>query len=323
VTLHLVLARMRPDSAAARLLRTLQPCNLKLSCVPVVNLFAYHARPITVTGTRADHPLVPDSTRPEGYDVYSVDRVYRQVKGSEEFVEFTRMHARRHGALAKGRHWALRHDDILAEISPGYEKLLSLVDADMDAEERSTVSVDITCTNRDLPSQLSCGTPEGDLAMSNTSDKGSIRLITAPSPTYRFASGKAQWDLIACLSLNHHALIPDGLEALTDLLQLHNLPRSLVADRLIAGIVGLDHKQTTAWMPHDYGSSLVYGIEVHITIEEEAFTGSGIHLFAQVMDQFLALYVQVNSYVELVLLSQRDKREILRCKRRSGHASPA
>jgi type VI secretion system protein ImpG len=88
-------------------------------------------------------------------------------------------------------------------------------------------------------------------------------------------------------------------------------------------VVDLDHKQKTAWMPNEYGSSLVYGIEVRITVEEEAFTGSGIHLFAQVMDQFLALYVQVNSFVELVLLSQRDKREIIRCKRRSGHASPA
>lgn len=323
VTLHLALSRIRPDGAAARILRTLLPSNLRLNCVPVVNLFAHHARPISVTGAKADYPLVPDATQPDRYEVYTVDRVCKQTKGTEGVVEFTRLHARRNGAVAKGHHWALRHDDILAEISPGFEKRLALIDADADFEERNTVSVDITCTNRDLPVQLGYGLPGGDLSMSETPDGGHVSFVTAPTPVYRFASGEAHWDLIGCLSLNHHALIPDGLPALTELLQLHNLPRSVVAERLIAGIVGLDHKQTTAWMPHACGSSLVYGIEVHITVEEEAFTGSGIHLFAQVMDQFLALYVQVNSYVELVLLSQRDKKEILRCKRRSGYASPA
>lgn len=323
VTLHLALSRIRPDCAAARILRTLLSSNFRLGCVPVVNLFAHHARPIAVTGTKADYPLVPDATQPDGYEVYTVERVRKQVKGGEGIVEFTRLHARRNSAVTKGHHWALRHDDILAETNPGFEKRLALIDADVNFEERTTASVDITCTNRDLPLQLGYGLPGGDLAMSDTSDGGCIRLVTAPTSVWRFASGEMHWDLIGCLSLNHHALIPDGLPALIELLQLHNLPRSVVAERLIAGVVDLDHKQTTAWMQHDYGSSLVYGIEVHITVEEEAFTGSGIHLFAQVMDQFLALYVQVNSYVELVLLSQRDRKEILRCKRRSGYASPA
>lgn len=322
-TLHLALSRLQPDGAAARLLRTLLPANLRLFCTPVINLFAHHARPIDVTGTRAEYPLVPDAGRPEGFEVYSVDAVRKQGKGGEGIVEFTPMHARRDGALATGHHWALRHDDILAEIRPGYEKQLSLVDGDAGTAQRSTVGVDITCTNRDLPLQLACGAPEGDLSMPDAADGGQIRFLTRPTGVRRLANGDAHWDLIACLSLNHHALIPDGLPALRKLLHLHDLSRSPVAERLIAGIVDLDHQQKTAWMPHAYGASLVYGIEVRITVEEEAFTGSGIHLFAQVMEQFLALYVQVNSFVELVLLAQRDGREILRCKRRSGHASPA
>jgi type VI secretion system protein ImpG len=323
VTLHLALSRLPPDDAAARMLRTLLPTNLKLFCTPVVNLFAHHARPIDVTGTTADYPLVPDSGHPEGLEVYSVDAVRKQAKGGDGIVEFTPMHERRKGAVMKGHHWALRHDDILAEIRPGHEKRLSLVDSDLEATERSTVGVDITCTNRDLPLQLICGAPGGDLSMPSAADGVDVRLLTKPTQVQRFASGDAHWDLIACLSLNHHALIPDGLPALRKLLHLHNLPQSLVTERLIAGVVDLNHKQKTAWMPNEYGASLVYGIEVRITVEEEAFTGSGIHLFAQVMDQFLALYVQVNSFVELVLLSQRDKREIIRCKRRSGNASPA
>jgi type VI secretion system protein ImpG len=111
--------------------------------------------------------------------------------------------------------------------------------------------------------------------------------------------------------------------AFRELLTLHDLPATPVTKRMIDGVVSLDHAITTAWIKHQRGSSLVNGLEVHITVDEEAFVGSGLHLFAQVMDHFLAMYVQANNYVELVLLSQRDQREILRCKRRSGNASPA
>ena len=319
VTLHLALARVRPDSGAARMLRTLQPSNLRLFCTPVVNLFAHHAKPISVTHTTPDYPVVPDVARPQGYEVYSVDSVRQRKKDRDGNVELTTLGARR--TQASPGHWTLRHDDMLAAVSPGYEKLLSVTNDG--PAERSTLSVELTCTNRDLPRDLPWGAAGGDLALSGTSDGPGVHLLAPPCGPFRFPAGRAHWRLISGLTLNHHALVPGGLQALRDLLTLHDLPGSPVTQRLIGGIVGVDHVQTTAWMRHQYGASIVHGIEVRITVDEEAFTGSGTHLFAQVMDQFLGLYVQMNSYVELVLLAQRDKRELIRCKRRSGSASPA
>lgn len=319
VTLHVALARMRPDSAAARMLRTLQPSNLRLFCTTAVNLFAHHAKPISVTHRTPDYPVVPDVTRPQGYEVYSVDSVRQRRKDRDGNVELATLGARRTDASCG--HWTLRHDDMLAAVSPGYEKLLSVTHAG--AAERGTLSVEITCTNRDLPRELPRGAAGGDLALSGTSDGPRVHLLAPPSGPFRFPAGQAHWRLISGLTLNHHALVPDGLQPLHDLLTLHDLPRSPVTQRLIGGIVGLDHVQTTAWMRHQYGASIVHGIEVRITVDGEAFTGSGLHLFAQVMDRFLGLYVQMNSYVELVLLAQRDKKELIRCKRRSGSASPA
>jgi type VI secretion system protein ImpG len=319
VTLHLALARVRPDSGAARMLRTLQPSNLRLFCTTAVNLFAHHAKPITVTHRTPDYPVVPDVARPQGYEVYSLDSVRQRKKDSDGNVQLTTLDARRTGTSSG--HWTLRHDDMLAVVSAGYEKLLSITNHG--AAERSTLSVEITCTNRDLPRHLPYGAANGDLTLSGTSDGPPVHLLAPPSGPFRFPAGQAHWRLISGLTLNHRALIPDGLQALRDLLTLHDLPRSPVTQRLIGGIVGLDHVQTTAWMRHQHGASIVYGIEVRITVDEEAFTGSGIHLFAQVMDRFLGLYVQMNSFIELVVLAQRDKKELIRCKRRSGSASPA
>ncbi|QGZ41010.1 type VI secretion system protein ImpG [Pseudoduganella flava] len=324
VTLHLALSQLRPDGATARMLRMLEASNLRLFCTPVVNLFRHAAKPIAVTHTSADYAVVPDVARPQAYEVYTVDSVRKLGKGSEGSVEFSPPHAPG-GAARQGYHWTLRHDEMVAAVSPGYEKRMSLIDADadVDAQESTIVSVGITCTNRDLPMHMMTGTGGRELVIGDIADGLPIRLLAAPSGPCRAAPAQAHQRLISYLTLSHHALVPDGLPALHELLRLHDLPQSPITQRMIDGIVGLDHAVKTAWMRHDHGSSLAYGIEVRITIDEEAFAGSGIHLFAQVMDQFLALYVQVNHFVELVLLSQRQKREILRCKRRSGNASLA
>jgi type VI secretion system protein ImpG len=70
-------------------------------------------------------------------------------------VEFLPFYALRHGEsdARKGHYWILRHDDTLTATSPGHEKVISLVDVDGAplALERMTLSIDLTCTNRDLP----------------------------------------------------------------------------------------------------------------------------------------------------------------------------
>jgi type VI secretion system protein ImpG len=323
VTLHFALSGLRPDGAAARMLRSLRPANLRLFCTSVVNLFPQAVIPVAVTHTASDYSIVADAPRPQAYEVYCVDAVIQQTKDGEPAAAFTPLYAPSHSGGARGRYWVLRHDEMLAEISPGHEKRLALVDINSQAleVERSTLSVNATCTNRDLPHQLPGDAYE--LAVPGAGNGLAARLLGSPTLPYRFPGGQAHWRLISHLSLNHHALVPRGLPALRELLTLHDLPQSPVTQRLIEGIVDLDHEETTAWMRHKRGSALMYGLEVRITLDEDAFVGSGIHLFAQVMDEFLALYVQANNYVELVLLAQRDKRELLRCKRRSGTANLA
>ena len=52
--------------------------------------------------------------------------------------------------------------------------------------------------------------------------------------------------------------------------------------------------------------------------KRHATSGVIAHLFAQVIDQFLGLYVHINSFIELVVLSLQSGEELIRCKPRSG-----
>ena len=325
VTLHLACAGVRADSNVARLLRRLSASNLLLGCTPVVNLFEQHGVPVAVTHLAADYPVLAHVQRPHGYEVVSIDSVHmvRQSAGMRTQTEFRPFYSLRHGeqAAGHGQYWVMRHDDTVAAISPGFEKRITLIDTDPDllAEEKCSLSLMLTCTNRDLPGMLKYGQREGDLARGNGVQHPPIRFLRRPAPCYRFPSGNGQhWRLMSHLTLNHHALVQEGLPALREMLTLYDLPQSATSQRLIGGIVGLDYSDTATWMRRQHGPCLVHGIEVRLTIDEDAFVGSGVATFIDVMDQFLGLYVQHNSFVELCVVSQQTGEELKRCQPRNG-----
>ncbi len=53
------------------------------------------------------------------------------------------------------------------------------------------------------------------------------------------------------------------------------------------------------------------GLEIRITLDEEAFEGSGIFILGAVLAQFFARHVSINSFTETIIISQR-RGEIMR-----------
>lgn len=328
ITLHFVMGGLRADSDEARVLETVSEKNLLLGCAPVVNLFTQKGDPIRVTHTGASYPVLPDSRRAFGYEVYSVDEVYRvrQTPQGETIEPFRPFYSLQHDTLlsegeAGGRYWALHRDDALAEQSPGYETELTLIDinADPAAAETSTLSINLKATNRDLPHMLSVGNPGGDLFIEGGGVAREIHLLRKPTRSTRFARGHgALWRLISHLSLNHLSLSGGGGEAIRELLRLYDLPRSATNARQIAGVLGIEYTAASACLPGNPFVTFVRGTEVRVSVDEQNFVGSGLRLFAQVLDHFFGLYVHANSFTQLKLVSARTQEELIVCPRRSG-----
>ncbi|ALK96794.1 type VI secretion protein [Massilia sp. WF1] len=324
-TLHLGLAEVPPGSDQARMLAGLSAQSLLAGCTPVVNLFRQPGVPIDYSQQTAEYSVLAHPAHAAAYEVYSVDRVHMVQQRDKDIapVEFRPFYALRHGEsdARKGRYWILRRDDTLAATSPGHEKVISLVDIDGAplAVEKTTLSIDLTCTNRDLPCLLKSGAASSDLSIPGATEGAAIRFLRRPTRPHRLANGQgAHWRLISHLTLNHHSLATEGADGLREMLSLYDFTGSAVSRRQIAGIVGLEHAETVAWLRHKRGASLAHGTEVRLTIDEEAVVGAGLHLFIQVIDQFFALYVQMNSFIELVILSHQSGEELFRCKPRSG-----
>jgi len=324
-TLHLALASVSPGSDQARMLGGLSAQSLLAGCTPVVNLFKQPGVPIGYSQRTAEYAVLAHPTHAAAYEVYSVDRVHMMQQHGKacSMIEFRPFYSLRHGEsdAHKGRYWVLRHDETLAATSPGHEKTLTLVDADGEplVVERTALSIDLTCTNRDLPCLLKSGAAGGDLSIPGAAQGTTIRFLRRPTRPCRLTNGQgAHWRLISHLTLNHHSLAREGADGLREMLSLYDFTGSAVSQRQIRGIVGLEHVEATTWLRHKRGASLAHGTEVRLTIDEEAFVGAGLHLFVQVIDQFFALYVQMNSFIELLILSQQSGEELFRCKPRSG-----
>ena len=331
LTLHLMLAGVRSDSDEARLLETIGAANFQLGCTPVVNLFDQNADPIRVTHTTTSYPLLTDARRAYAYEVSSVRKVFRvrQTTQGESIEEFRPFYSLRHDDLARddgprgigGRYWYIHRDAVVAEHSPGYETELSIVDVDFDpaAPQTDTLSIEVTATNRDLPTLLSIGNAGGDLFLEGGTLAREIRLLRKPTPTYRFERGRgALWRLISHLSLNHLSLTAGGIDALKEMMRLYDLPRGAVNQRQIDGMVAIEYRPATAWLQGNPFATFVRGSEVRLTVNEDNYVGTGLRLFAEVLDHFFGLYVHANSFTQLTLVSARTQEELFKCPPRNG-----
>ncbi|MGX9217006.1 type VI secretion system baseplate subunit TssF [Massilia varians] len=328
LTLHLALSGVRSDSNLARMLGTLSTNNVLLGCTPVINLFRQRGEPIRVTHTSASYPVLADARRAFAYEVYAIESLslIRQTPQGESLVQFRPFYALKHAQMPDdaGHYYAVRRDASLAERSPGFETQVSIVDIDFDPGEveTDTLNIELTCTNRDLPASLSYGQQGGDLFLEGGSSVRSIAFLRKPTASHRFASGRgAHWRLISHLALNHLSLADGGVDAFREMLALYDLPRSPSSQRQIGGIKAIAQRPTTAWLAGNPFTCLVRGVEVRLSIDEEAFVGSGIHAFAQVVERFLALYVHANSFTQLVIASSKTGEQILTCQPRSGDLS--
>jgi type VI secretion system protein ImpG len=80
---------------------------------------------------------------------------------------------------------------------------------------------------------------------------------------------------------------------------------------MIEGITAIQSRPHFARLVSENGISFARGTRVELDLDEEQFVGGGAYLFASVIEQFLALYVSLNSFTQLVATVRQGK-EVLR-----------
>lgn len=296
---------------------------MKLGCTPAVNLFKQTAEPILVTQRRFEYPIIPDIRRPNALEIHSVDEVVSVRSGSQDLIRFEPFYSFRHTTVRSGGQafWLASRRPSSRRDDDGSELLLSLVDLAQRPVEPDvdSLTVRLTCTNRDLPSRLPFGNAAGDFELEGGAPVQAIVALRKPTPALRPPIGKsAFWRLISHLSLNYLSLVEEGREALQEILKLYNFTDSTYSLKQIEGITAVAARKQFARVNSENGITFARGTRVDIELDEENFVGGGVYLFASVLEHFLGLYVTLNSFSQLSVTTRQRKEALKLWPPRAG-----
>ena len=295
----------------------------RLGCSPAINLFPQTAEPILLDRTRFQYAVTPDVRRQSYLETFSIEEVVGTSGRSQELVRFEPLFSYKHSnTLEKGKaYWYASRRASNKPDDHGTEVDLALVDlagnpAYPDVE---TLTVRLSCTNRDLPSRVPFGSEDGDFELEGATAISRIVALRKPTPTLRPPLRRdAFWPMISQLSLNYLSLVDEGKEALQEILRLYNFTGSVHSERQIEGISRLSSRRHFARVLSENGISLVRGTRVEVEFDEDQFVGGGTFLFAAVMERFLAHYVSMNSFSQLVARTLQRKEVMREWQPRSG-----
>lgn len=314
----------RPDRLA-RLEQSVSEETFRLNCTPIVNLFKQQAEPIRLTQERHEYPVIADVRRPLGLEVYSVDWVRKFSRTTEQanVTEFAPFFSVRHGLHDEGdgSHWYVRRQPSPHPNDDGTELSIALVDRDMNPRVPAveTLSLSLTCTNRDLPSSLPFGGSDSMLQIDQGGAISHARLLKKPSATWRAPMRMAnQWRLISHLALNHLSIVDGGREALLEILSLYNYADSASLRKQIAGIVDVGSRPSVTRIGRAPRQAFVRGTDIELTFDEDRYVGSGVYLLARVLDVFFGLYCTANSFTRLRVLSRQREGVLAEFAPRAG-----
>ncbi|MGB9178257.1 MAG: type VI secretion system baseplate subunit TssF [Pyrinomonadaceae bacterium] len=306
---------------------TVDASAFQLRCTPIVNLFKEVAEPILLTGQQFEYHVIADVRRQMETEIYSIDAVtatdpqLQQARHFQPFYSFRHAYEREED---RSFWYATRRPSQRAE-DQGTEVFISLVDLGFNphvpADE--TITVHVTCTNRDLPARLPFGGREADLEVEGAAPLSRVRCLTKPTESLRPPLRRgAQWRLISHLTLNHLSLVSAASdaapEALQEILYLYDLLDSSFTRKQIMGINSVTSRHVVRQTGTRIGAGLVRGIETTIEFDEDQYVGSGAFLFASVLERFLALYVSLNSFSQLVARTQQREGILKQWSPRAG-----
>ena len=103
-----------------------------------------------------------------------------------------------------------------------------------------------------------------------------------------------------------------------EILRLHNMSDTTASENQVGSILKMQSAPGFALVDSAYGLIPARGTKVEMEFDEQQFAGSGLYLFAAVLDRFLAGYASMNSFSQLCARSTLRKEALGKWPPRAG-----
>ncbi|MGD0525756.1 MAG: type VI secretion system baseplate subunit TssF [Polyangiaceae bacterium] len=292
--------------------------NVKLHCVPIVNVYESTSEPIRLVPSRERFVVRPAGLPPSHGEVYAITHVQAILRGSTNrvsipaFYEFSHASASEHGFYATYLTPSVTGDGADMLISFGSpEGSGKMIDAE-------TISIDLLGTNRSVAAALR----PGDVSVHTASSPAFVTFsnITAMTPHVPPPLGRElQWRAVAHAAIGLRALTePEVLRAVIDVYNLHAMVDRQAARANELRVGGIKDVRVR---PEErlYRGAAVRGVAIDVDLDEDGFAGDGdLFLFSAVLDRMFGEHMSINSFAHTTFRTLRSKLE-LRWPPRSGN----
>lgn len=293
--------------------------NFRLYCAPVINLFEVSADPLKLDPLVYEHLLRAAGTNPKHMEIYEVLEVIGIRQGQTQRRTYQPFFGFAHGGgdPADSAYYSLRPTP--SPIDDGVDTYLSVVTprdvAPSEVEE--TLSIDVRCTNRSLPSELQLGeissTPRGT---SSAAPFKNISPVTTPARPP--LGSELHWRLLSHLAINRQSIAdPETLKSLLALYNFQKMSSPVVGRANELKIESIRSVESTPVTRMMLGAP-VRGVQTLIEFDEARLGTVGeAFLFGCVLDELFASHASLNSFNELRVRLHPSK-TMFRWQARSG-----
>jgi type VI secretion system protein ImpG len=316
-----------------------------LYTAPAVNLFEKTLDRITVKRNQNEYHAIPDRSRPLEFEPHRILEVFAHYRGAREKTPISRLYST--GQVDAGRsgvHYTARRlrrrrtvEEQRQGMTPNYmgvDMFLSLVEPVSLADDTGVaeLSARALCSNRHLTEHLPVGANGADFKLVDQTEL-TIRCVGAPTPpresivkylrsrSETAGGGAIAWRLINLLNLNHLGLTDrnagENAQALRETLSMFADLSDSAIERRIRGVRSIDSRPIVRRLRRADGVGIARGVEITVTLDENAFEGSGAFLLGAVLDRFFSEYASINHFTQTVVRSL-GRGELVRWPPRSG-----
>ncbi len=273
--------------------------NFRLFCSPAANIFKKDAEPVFVSGLETEYRISADANYPSSFHCHSVVSVEGIERATGKRNSYEPLYSFDMGGASRPRTFATQY-----RYGPGGGRdLYIMLGGDRlggqcaDAVREESLSVESWCTNGILPREE---VREGGITNPGAGfpDYVSFTNITRPTlPAMPPKSDDYLWMCIAHLGSTYTTL--SSADSLRSLLRLYDWSNAEGRARRIEAIT----EATSKPVERIVNGSALRGVEFTVSLTESQFLDMGdAHLFGLVLKEFLAQYVSVNTFLDLVFV---------------------
>jgi type VI secretion system protein ImpG len=278
----------------------------KLHVTPVTNLFARDADPIRVDHQSMEYRIRPSGRNSSHYDIFSIDKVESRSQGMASSRIYSSAASFEHVDSKSNivGHYQKRLKSSV--VNRGFETYITFGGQKNVSEKlaKETISLELTCTNRQLPERLKAG----DICIPTATSPEFVTFsnITSPTaPIYPVLGEGLQWQLISNMSLSYSTLTnPDMLRKVIAAYDFKALTDRTAERRLNLKLEGIKEIKVESGDRLIKGHP-IRGLNIKMLLKESNFTSDGdMYLFASVINEFFSLYASINSYHQLTVIGE-------------------